>query len=167
MSQKRHIIGALFFSILFLSGCEKDDLCSGQDNATPLVVFGFYNQSNVTERKVFQNIVCYEAGRTSNDSIAFSNASTIKLPLKINGSETVWVLKLKQTTGNVTTEINDTIRFNYSTTSEYVSKACGYKTIFMNVNTTLNNGNPGHWIISQESVNQIVNETNEHVTILY
>jgi len=160
-------IGACFLGLLSLWGCEKDDLCSGEDNATPLVIFGFYNQNNVAEKKSFQTIVCYEAGRSAKDSLAFSNANSLKLPLKINGSETVWVLKLKEIVGDETITRNDTIRFTYETQSEYVSKACGYKNVFKSVTTTLNNGNPGHWMTSQQSTNTIVNENNEHVTILF
>ena len=46
----------------------------------------------------------------------------------------------------------DIITINYSTEQVYVSRACGYKTIFKNVTLTINNDGD-NWIQSKESIN--------------
>ena len=63
----------------------------------------------------------------------------------------------------------DVIQINYSREEVYVSRACGYKTIFRNITLLLDANDTDRWIINKENVteNQTVeDETSTHF-ILY
>lgn len=155
--------------------CEKDDICDENTATTSRIVIEFYdatittNTKNVTNLKV---IGLDENGDELTDAYdTFDNESKIELPLKTTASATKYSLVLNST-DNV--NINqDFIEFNYSTNEVFVSRACGYKTIF-----ELNQGNPfllsdsatpdGQWI-QQVNIEQttIDNENETHVKIYY
>ena len=63
----------------------------------------------------------------------------------------------------------DIISISYSTESIYVSRACGYKTVFRNVTLTVNN-DADNWIKLKESLtdNQsIEDETTTHFNLYH
>lgn len=162
-------------SLLPLTSCEKNDLCGGLDAKTPLVNIEFYNSANSTERQNVAFLRCYSEEQISNDTILvkeFSNTSQISLPLKVTEETTNWVFDYYEVIDNEQIfRGSDVIRFRYNPQSEYTSKACGYRTFFNNVTTQLNNNTSsnqrGNWIIAQESVNQIINENEAHVSIFF
>jgi hypothetical protein len=56
--------------------------------------------------------------------------SRVELPLRTNAQSTKWGLILTKTSNNVVTLNTDFLEFKYVTRDEYVSRACGYKTLF-------------------------------------
>lgn len=165
----------LLCSFLQFTSCEKNDLCGGLDAKTPLVNIEFYNSASSTELKNIAFLRCYSEEQISNDTILvkeFTNTSQISLPLKVTEGTTNWVFDYYEVVDNEQILIgSDVIRFRYIPQSEYTSKACGYRTFFTDVTTQLNNNTSsnqrGNWIIAQESVNQIINENEAHVSIFF
>lgn len=155
---------------LLMISCEKDDICAGLDTTTPSVNITFYNVLRTHEEKAVEILECYTEDNPLKK--VFYNQSSIQLPLKVSESQTAWILVNKQVINSDTITIGlDTLKFDYRVESEYISKACGYRSVFKHVKTQLNSNSssitPGNWIISQESTNEINNSNEKHVNILF
>lgn len=153
---------------LGLSACEKDDICAGGESVTPNVVINLFDQLNSELLKPAKKIAIIADGQT--DSLFFANSSKIELPLQINTNETIWDIVLYiPTTNNDTIFKKDQLRFTYTPEALYVSKACGYKTIFHEFNATkaVNTTNDS-WIQSIYKItNEISNNNNAHIQLYY
>lgn len=157
--------------VLFsFSGCEKDDICDANTSTTPRLVIEFYDINNPSVLKTVTNLEVIGEGMTE-ALISGNNKSTISIPLKTTENTTSYRFILNSGTSSIQNE--DQIKFDYTHENLYVSRACGYKTIF-----TLNPINPythtdatladGLWIkaISIEKSN-IENESKTHVKIYF
>ncbi len=155
------------FSVFF-SGCEKDDICDANTPTTPKVVIEFYDVANPTTLKNVTNLGVIAPGFTN--GLKFTATSKIKVPFK-TFQDTSILYFIKNGSIDPTTDDNlDEITFNYSRKTVYVSRACGYKTLF-----TLNTTNPiivtpdsNNWIqnviVSQPNIE---NEDETHIKIYF
>ena len=155
------------FSIFF-SSCEKDDVCDANTPTTPKVVIEFYDVANPTTLKNVTNLGVIAPGFTN--GFEFTTTSKIKVPLK-TFQDTSILYFIQNGSIDPTTDDNvDEITFNYSRKTVYVSRACGYKTLF-----TLNTTNPitvipdsNNWIqnviVSQPNIE---NENETHIKIYF
>ncbi len=151
-----------------LIACEKDDICVGGESVTPNVIINLYDKIDSEILKSAPKIGIFVEGFS--DTIFFKNTSKIELPLQINTTETVWNIRLYELNASNDTIIkNDKMRFIYTPEALYVSKACGYKTIFHNFNATkLPNTTNDTWIQNIYKVtNEISNTENAHIQIYY
>jgi hypothetical protein len=151
----KKIILLVFALALSFSGCEKDDICDANTPTTPRLVIGFYDFLNPSVLKNVSNLKVVGEGMT--DGILF------------NGSQTT----SSNTISNPALIDEDIIKFDYTTQELFVSRACGYKSIF-----TLDPTNPythtdataanQKWIkfISVEKSN-IENENETHIKIFF
>jgi len=158
-----------FLGVLTLLACEKEDICDGEV-ATPNVKIAFFDRANSEILKPFYRMKCYVKPENSKDTLflIFSNVSEIKLPLNINKEQTIWNLQLTQITNNDTLVSTEQMIFNYIPKAEYVSKACGYKTVFNQFSISLNNNQTNGWITNLTPLsNNIINEQNPHAKIYY
>jgi hypothetical protein len=161
----------LFFLLLisfFFSGCEKDDICDAATPTTPKVVIEFYDNANPTVLKNVVNLGVIAPGFTN--GFGFTNTNNIKVPLKTFQDSSVLYF-IKNGSAEPTSDDNsDEVVFNYTRRTEYVSRACGYKTLY-----TLNATNPvtvtpdaNNWIqnviVSQPNIE---NENETHVKIYF
>lgn len=165
---------------LFFSSCEKDDICDANTPTTPRLVISFYDYSNPSVLKSVNNLKVIGLGMTEGivfnaattlDLKYLTNASSISIPLKTTEDSTTYSLILNS--GLTGFENTDNIRFDYTRNEVYVSRACGFKTLF-----TLNPQNPithsdaalpdQKWIkyISVEKSN-IDNEYETHIKIFF
>jgi hypothetical protein len=129
----------IFFLLLVVlfSRCEKDDICT--DETTPRLILEFYDISNPANLKNVLNLKVKGEGATDfmvfNESLPVDdedrylfNGNKLALPLKLNDNSTKYQLILNS--GNATTDNEDFLQFNYATENVYVSRACGFKSIF-------------------------------------
>lgn len=156
------------FSILFTMSffnCEKDDICEEGTPTTPRMIIEFYDNNNPTNKKTVTDLKITAEGLSS--SLEFNTVSKVELPLKVNENTVNYsfILNSKSTT----LALEDKININYTRKDVYISRACGYKTVF-----TLNSPNgmtintPKNWI--QEIAVQkttIENENEIHVKIYF
>lgn len=156
------------FSILFTMSffnCEKDDICEEGTPTTPRMIIEFYDNNNPTNKKTVTDLKITAEGLSS--SLEFNTVSKVELPLKVNENTVNYsfILNSKSTT----LALEDKIDINYTRKDVYISRACGYKTVF-----TLNSPNgmtintPKNWI--QEIAVQkttIENENEIHVKIYF
>lgn len=153
---------------VFFSSCEKDDICDVNTSTTPKVVIEFYDIANPTTLKNVTNLGVIAPGFTN--GFGFTATSKIKVPLK-TFQDTSILYFIKNGSIDPTTDDNlDEITFNYSRKTVFVSRACGYKTLF-----TLNTTNPitvtpdsNNWIqnviVSQPIIE---NEDETHIKIYF
>ncbi|MDI9258495.1 DUF6452 family protein [Flavobacterium sedimenticola] len=115
----------LLLAAFTFSGCEKDDICT--DETTPQLVIEFYDVSNPTTLKNVAGLKITGDGMPT-ELNTFSGVSTIKLPLDVTGDSVKYSMILNSSSPTNANE--DFLQFNYARNNVYVSRACGYRTIF-------------------------------------
>ena len=122
-------IFTLLIIALTFSSCEKDDICDANTPTTPRLIIDFYDATNPTVLKNVVNLKVIGYGLADEDALGtFNGVSQIALPLKTTEDITKYRLILNSTS---TTSINeDELQFDYTREDVFVSRACGYKTIF-------------------------------------
>jgi len=118
----------LLLVMLSLSSCEKDDICT--EDTTPRLIVDFYDISNPATLKNVVNLKVTGDGSFNDLALdTFNGVSTIKLPLNPSTTSTLYhfILNSASTSSNPNEDI---VVINYTTNTAYVSRACGFKTIF-------------------------------------
>jgi len=124
-------------ALFLLLSCEKDDICDNSTATTSRLVIGFYDINNRSVVKNVTNLKVTGDGATTpiifspsaSDPLKFlTSASTISVPLRTNSNQTKYTFTLNANPEG--TPSSDTIIFNYGRNDEYVSRACGFKTVF-------------------------------------
>ncbi len=149
---KKYII-IIIVSFLAILSCEKDDICI--DATTPSLIIRFYNNDIQTDVKKVSELTVWADGK---DSIYVKQSlDSIIIPLDLNQNNTLY----KFTSNSIEDEIN----FTYTRNDVFVSRSCGYKTIFENLQIDSNTTN---WI-KNISINNttIENDTAAHITIFH
>lgn len=161
----------LLYLLLILAvvpSCEKDDICDPNTPTTPRLIITFYDVSNPEVVKNVNQLLV--TGEGMDEPLAtFNGVSKIELPLRTTDDYTQYSLVLNS--NDTLNDNTDVLRFNYTRRTQYVSRACGYKTVF-----TLDDSNPlvltenapGDWIhsIGLETY-EIDNEDETHISVYY
>lgn len=151
----------IFLIVTSFSACEKDDICLSP--TTPKLILRFYDSADNTKLKAVSNLSIIAENRT--DSL-FTNqvVDSIAIPLNVNSTQTIYNLKTSST-GNIADNKYNKLTLNYTTEEVYVSRSCGFKTIFKNVTVASDNG----WFQSftPNSITSIDNENNAHIKIFH
>ncbi len=164
----KKIIYIVLFAFTF-SSCEKDDICGDGEAITPFMVIEFYDAINTTTLKNVTNLGVGEP--TFNTRFSFTGISKIEVPLRTNATTTT--LNFIENGGDTTDTSDDNpdaITFNYATSNVYISRACGYKTIFQldPTNPIVLSPDAANWIqnivVSQPNIE---NENEVHVKIYF
>ncbi|WP_072403319.1 DUF6452 family protein [Flaviramulus basaltis] len=174
------IIPMLLIVALSIS-CERDDICPENTPTTPRLIIDLYDAANPENKKNAFDLV---VGGIDNDFVLpgynIVDTNQIVLPLKTDDNTTEYALIIDAfINDNGTPEDasddfydgsnQDIITISYSREEVYVSRACGYKTIFKNVTLTIQDDGD-KWMISRQPVtdNQSVeDETTAHFTITH
>ena len=128
----------LVFCVSF-SSCEKDDICDANTPTTPRMVIKFLDINNPTVEKKVTNLKVIGEGMA--DGVIFNatssgvlkylaNTATISIPLKTNATTTTFSFILNSGSTNTALVNTDVIKFNYTSSEVYISRACGFKTLF-------------------------------------
>ena len=113
------------------SSCEKDDICDANTPTTPRLIIDFYDATNPTVLKNVINLKVIGEGVADNNPLGnFNGVSQIELPLKTTENLTQYRLILNSTSPNPAIINEDKLQFDYTHEDVFVSRACGYKTIF-------------------------------------
>lgn len=116
----------LFLFTVTFSSCEKDDICS--DETTPRLIIEFFSISEPDSKLNVSNLKVTGIGKDE-PLDTFSAKSKIELPLNRNEDVTAYSLVLNSTNEDLANE--DILEFNYTRNEVFVSRACGFKTVFM------------------------------------
>lgn len=133
----KKLLTVLSFGFFFLS-CEKDDLCDANTPTTPKLVLEFFDASTNVAKNVSNLKVIADGSpegiifTTATDATKYlaNGVSTIKIPLKTSADLTKYrmIMNFGRTTAPLSNE--DIIEFKYVRNELYLSRACGYKTLF-------------------------------------
>ncbi|WP_369992900.1 DUF6452 family protein [Winogradskyella sp.] len=177
----------LLFAFLMILSCERDDICAEGTATTPRLLVEFYDINDPDELKSVLRLTVYGEGLPNpnppesnvNETLSFDeNTTSVELPLLIGaeGEETTVRYIFEKDTNlrldeNVATDSNvDIIEISYSSEFVYVSRACGYKSIFNGL-SVIREADTDNWISAieiEESIETTVeNENTVHVRILH
>lgn len=135
----KKILSLLLLVIVTSSSCEKDDICDANTSTTPRLVIDFYNISNPTVKKNVTNLKVIGEGMTegiifnlgsTGEGQYLTSGSTISIPLKTDANSTKYRFILNSGNSNPTLVDTDEVTFNYTRNNVFVSRACGFKTLF-------------------------------------
>jgi Family of unknown function (DUF6452) len=165
----KKIFLVLIVICFLLSSCERDDVCDPATPTTPMLVIEFYDSFFQTNPKSVSNLAIAEFGNPI--GLALANGTKIKIPLKIDQNITKYRF-IKDLTNPVTTSTNeDILEFSYTRKNEYISRACGFKTVFTIVGLPVLSEPTtpdGAWIqgivVTQP---KIINENETHIKIYF
>lgn len=187
MNLKRILIYLSFITLVTIItySCERDDICAETTQTTPRLIIEFYDAADTDELKNVPRLTVYGEGlvtdptEASDTTLVFNNnINLVELPLRIGTEDetitTRYVLE-KETNFRLdtddTTESNiDIIEITYSTEFVFVSRACGYKSIFNNISVTrVTDSEPwiGNIEIETTLESTIENENTTHVRIFH
>ena len=122
------IVILVFLVAVVFSGCEKDDICSESTPTTPRLIIDFYDLTNPTLTKNVTNLGII--GEGLNTVILFNGVSKIQIPLDITKDISNYQFILNYGNSNPAFINIDQLQFDYTLNNVYVSRACGYKTLF-------------------------------------
>lgn len=108
--------------------CEKDDICASGTPVTPRVIIEFYDAADPSVLKNVTNLGVIAP--TFSEGKAFNNVSKIEVPLRTTADVTTLNFIQNGSDTNTTNDNIDAITFNYERVDEYISRACGFKTLF-------------------------------------
>jgi len=155
--------------LIVIPGCESDEICL--EDITPKLVIRFYNNDIQSEVKsVLRLKVQIDGidGEYTNETITLLTDS-IAIPLLVSENETRFILTLQGDESSGTEDNIDTISVVYDQQDLFVSRSCGYKTVFNNADTSITNDDD-NWIKSLEAQNdplEIIDENKAHVKIYH
>ncbi|WP_295986695.1 DUF6452 family protein [uncultured Algibacter sp.] len=171
------IIPILLIAMLSIS-CERDDICPDATPTTPRLIIDLLDALNPgTKKNVFDLVVIGVDNDDFLPDYIFQDTDDLILPLRTDDNTTEYILiKEASVNDNGTPNDNtddfvdgnqDRITLNYSREEVFVSRACGFKTIFKNVTLTIVQDGD-NWMLSREPLtdNQSVeDETTTHFNI--
>ncbi|GAA4769640.1 MULTISPECIES: DUF6452 family protein [Flavobacterium] len=166
---KKLLLSLLFtITAILLWNCEKDDICEDGTPTTPRMIIEFYDNNNPTTKKTVTNLAVVAQNVT--DTLLFNGVSKIEIPLKTNAENVIFNFVHDSKNATVSLRNTDEVIANYTRNDVFISRACGYKTVF-----TLNDSNgldftpdSDNWIKEIAIQNQnILNENEVHVKIFF
>ncbi|HEX8268557.1 MAG TPA: DUF6452 family protein [Flavobacterium sp.] len=172
----KNIILLILTITLFLSGCEKDDICDANTPTTPRLIIEFYNSASPSELKPVDDLKLISD--IEGIDTTFADVTRIAVPLQTTADVTRYRFVLNYNSTDPALIYEDTLEFNYTRENIFVSRACGYKTLFtLNDNPELPDGvilnddpntDLGSWIdnIVVEK-NNLETENEVHIRILF
>jgi hypothetical protein len=154
--------------MLFLGGCEKDDICV--DGDTPLLIIRFLDSENPENPKSVNQLRILGLGKEEavDTFLDRSTLDSIAIPLRPGETETTFIMirdsgdEDELETGNP-----DTVRFDYETREIFISRACGFIAQYEGLESQLQTGSE-NWIQNIEVENASVqNLDSTHVSIFH
>ena len=160
--------------MMTFSACERDDICPEDVSTTPLLLLEFYDITNQENLKNVANIFIQGIGNDNPlpDYNGDTNENSVELPLKTNENSTSFRFIKNyalDSDGNQTGN-EDIITINYVAENVYVSRACGYKTIYRAVSIQLDDDEMNRWIVLAQPLNNnqsIEDETTTHFNFFH
>lgn len=157
----------IIIPVLILVGvslaCEPDDICPESTSTTPRLIIDFYDVNSPENTKnVFDLVVIGVGNESILSDYSFTDTDEVLLPLKTDVNTTQYVLIKEAFVNDNGTPDDpsddfidgnpDTITINYSRELIFVSRACGYKTIYKNVTLTIE-PDDDNWMKSRQPIN--------------
>ena len=165
--------------VVFFS-CEKDDICAETTPTTPELIIRFNDITSPEDTKNVTDLFAYALD--GNTAIAISGMTvatrdSIGIPLRTDMTSTQFVLHKdyeiddNDTPDDPSDDIvlgnPEVVTVTYEPTEVYVSRACGFKTVFNNLTFSVDLDGD-NWILNSEIVStNVENETAAHVKVFH
>lgn len=172
---------SLVFAVIALSlainlSCEKDDICAETTATTPHLIIKFFDVNIPADTKAVSGLSVIGEGLAEGYEVVYNTTKdSIILPLRFQDENvlTTTRFELKKNT-NFDTDTNtetasntDIIEVSYTPKFVYVSRACGYKSIFENAQITIE-ADTENWIFNYDIINSTIeNEKAAHINIYH
>lgn len=179
----KKIVAVLLLITFFFASCEKDDICDPSTATTPRLVLQFFDNNNVSLTKKITNLKIVGDGMSDDNPVLNLsglktwNDTIVYLPLRVNENSTKFKLILNVDEDPNTVELIDVLEVNYTRNDSYISRACGFKTLFNLYGNPLNepfvlnntpNTSTGNWIKNIQVIQSQINDENEaHIKIFF
>lgn len=165
---KKYILLIVILNLL-LSSCEKDEICL--EDITPKLIIRFYDAENPKKFKNVTNLKVQINGIDEDYENVTIKALTdsISIPIKVTEDSTTFKLILNGNNQDPLDDNEDIFELKYTRNDEFVSRSCGYKTVFFDTSHQLET-DTDNWIISMETATgqqNILNEISAHVKIFH
>lgn len=157
---KRKILFLLLISLFLCSCGSDDDICIGGE-ATPRMKIKFKTKSSGKMKTMDSLFIAVDYG--SGPIGVFGSVvktDSVLIPLRVDDQPFT-----KMYVGVSRVAVNSEIKINYTTTSQYVSPACGIKKLYQNVNSLLEA--PNAVLGVEQNQNQIIDESKTHLYLLF
>ena len=162
--------------IIFITSCEKDDICPESTQTTPQLIITFYDATAVEQSKTVESLAVY-AEKNSEliliGNINGINTDSIAIPLRNDiGLSNFKFIKNYSIENDVIFGDSNHIYIDYEINDVFISRACGFIanysiTTLLNYDTLADPPITG-WITGYEIINSTVtNENQSHVKILH
>ena len=169
MMKRINKICVIFLLVLMNLSCETDEICL--EEITPKLVIRFYNQNIPDELKsvllLKVNIEGIEGDYVNETITAFTDS--IAIPLVVTENKTRYILTLTGDESEGIEDNLDTLSVVYTQEDIFVSRSCGYKTIYHEAEVTLTEDDD-NWIKFMETTAdplEIIDENLAHVKIYH
>ncbi|QAA81335.1 hypothetical protein EI546_06160 [Aequorivita sp. H23M31] len=158
----------LLLPILLFNGCTRDDICPEGTATTPKLVLVFKNDVLRENRKEVKGLSVETDYENSILVLATTTTDSIAIPLSTTSDTTKYRFIRTLGTGNLT-EINiDRVMFIYNRKDLYVTRACGFKTEFYNLQAILEDEGSENWIKNITKNRDTINDENKaHFTFYH
>lgn len=162
---------AFFITVGIFYSCEKDDICAEGTPTTPQLIIRFYDLASPEDTKTVSGLFAYALDDQDNiifiNDLSQSSSDSIAIPLRTGMNSTRFVLHRDYDASDLMEGNPEEITVNYDREDVYVSRACGFKTIFNTITfNVLDDGD--NWILNSELVNTTVeNENQAHVKVFH
>lgn len=160
----KNILYIFLFTLAFTS-CEKDDFCTTTTPLTPQLILRFYDSANPDTLKEATFLSVWAQGKDTLVAYTSIDTDSIAIPLNTLDLETVYFLKTNTSTGDIADNTINKITINYTTEDVFISRACGYKTIFNEV--LISSDNVWFQSITPTNLTTIDSEQNAHIKIFH
>ncbi|MGA9213267.1 DUF6452 family protein [Kaistella sp.] len=150
---------SLFLLSLFSCGSDDDICISGE--ATPRMKIKFKTKATGKMKSMDSLFIAVDYG-TGPVAVFGSIVKTDSVLIPLRVDETPFT---KMYVGISRTAVNSEIKINYTTSSEYVSPACGIKKRYQNVNSVLEV--PSAVLGVEQNQTQIIDESKTHLYLLF
>ena len=169
----KKITTLLLLLVCIAFSCERDDICPEDTPTTPRLIVEFRDITLTDNTKNVPGLRIEDFNddtRTLDEDHSITSEDQMLLPLNTNTNETKYrVYRDYENDEDVITGNPDVITITYETSEIYVSRACGYKTVFENVVLTITpETGSDNWMLfaAPENENQsVINEDEIHYTI--
>lgn len=176
MFNKKSIV--LLILVVTLWNCERDDICAESTPTTPRLLIEFNDIDNLENSKAVRQLTVIgidENGNDINTLISRTNTNEVALPLRIIAEGVTNTSRYKfirdadfDTDDNPETNSNtDIITITYLPEFVFVSRACGFKSIFNSIGFSSENDD-SIWILAEQlNTDNVENENNAHITLFH
>jgi len=164
----------LIISIIIITSCEKDDICSESTRTTPQLVVTFYDILDPQQSKIVESLAVFaikDSELILIEDINGINTDSIAIPLRNDiGVSNFKFIKNYSVENNIIFGDQNHVYIDYEITDVFVSRACGFIANYsiLSLILELQDYPIVEWIGGYEIINPIVtNENQAHVKILH